>query len=37
MNHVLEFLIHAWQFMGLLQHVQFDNGKQFYAPGRYSR
>jgi len=37
MDHVLEFLIHAWQFMGLPQQVQFDNGKQFYAPGRYNR
>ena len=37
METVLNFLVHAWQHMGLPQHVQFDNGRQFYAPGRYSR
>ena len=34
---VLSFLISAWQHLGLPQHVQFDNGRQFYAPGRYAR
>lgn len=37
MDTVLNFLVHAWQSMGLPQHAQFDNGKQFYASGRYSR
>ena len=37
MDIVLDFLVCAWQRMGLPQHVQFDNGRQFYAPGRYSR
>jgi transposase InsO family protein len=37
METVLNFLVRAWQRMGLPQHVQFDNGRQFYAPRRYSR
>lgn len=37
METVLNFLVRAWQRMGLPQHAQFDNGRQFYAPGRYSR
>lgn len=37
METVLRFLVRAWQRMGLPQHTQFDNGRQFYAPGRYSR
>ena len=37
MDTVLNFLVHAWQTMGIPQHAQFDNGKQFYAPGRYNR
>lgn len=37
MDTVLAFLVRAWQRMGLPQHVQFDNGKQFYGPGRYNR
>jgi hypothetical protein len=37
MNTVLNFLVRAWQAMGIPQHAQFDNGKQFYAPGRYER
>ena len=37
MNTVLEFLIRAWQRMGLPEYVQFDNGKPFYGPGRYNR
>lgn len=36
-DQVLAFLVHAWQHLGLPQHVQFDNGRQFYAPGRYAR
>lgn len=34
---VLSFLVSAWQHLGLPQQVQFDNGRQFYAPGRYAR
>lgn len=37
MEQVLPFLMHAWQHLGLPQQVQFDNGRQFYAPGRYAR
>jgi putative transposase len=37
MDTVLGFLVRAWQQIGLPQHVQFDNGKQFYGSGRYSR
>jgi transposase InsO family protein len=37
MDQVLVFLIHAWQHLGLPRSVQFDNGKQFYGPGRYAR
>jgi putative transposase len=37
MDQVLAFLVHAWQHLGLPQRVQFDNGRQFYAPGRYAR
>jgi len=36
MDTVLHFLVRAWQRMGLPQHAQFDNGRQFYSPGRYS-
>ena len=37
MPQVLPFLVRAWQQLGLPQQVQFDNGRQFYAPGRYAR
>jgi transposase InsO family protein len=37
MDTVLGFLVRAWQRLGLPQHVQFDNGRQFYSPGRYAR
>jgi len=37
MDQVLAFLIHAWQRLGLPHSVQFDNGRQFYGPGRYAR
>lgn len=37
MDQVLVFLIHAWQRLGLPHSVQFDNGRQFYGPGRYAR
>lgn len=37
MQQVLPFLVRAWQQVGLPQQVQFDNGRQFYAPGRYAR
>ena len=36
MDQVLPFLIRAWQQLGLPDHVQFDNGRQFYSPGRYT-
>lgn len=37
MATVLPFLVRAWQHLGLPQAVQFDNGRQFYSPGRYAR
>jgi putative transposase len=37
MDQVLPFLVHAWQHLGLPQQVQFDNGRQFYGSGRWSR
>ena len=37
MEHVLPFLIHAWQRLGLPEHVQFDNGQPFYGWGRWPR
>ena len=37
MEQVLPFLVRAWQHLGLPHYVQFDNGRQFYAPGRYAR
>ncbi len=37
MQQVLPFLVRAWQQLGLPQQVQFDNGRQCYAPGRYAR
>ena len=37
MDQVLTFLVHAWQRLGLPRVVQFDNGRQFYGPGRYAR
>jgi len=37
MTQVLPFLVRAWQRLGLPQQVQFDNGRSFYAPGRYAR
>jgi len=36
MDQVLPFLIRAWQQLGLPDYVQFDNGRQFYSPGRYT-
>jgi putative transposase len=35
MKQVLPFLIRAWQHLGLPDYAQFDNGRQFYSPGRY--
>lgn len=37
MGQVLTFLMHAWQRLGLPEHAQFDNGKQFYGWGRWPR
>ena len=37
MDQVLPFLVRAWQRLGLPQYAQFDNGRQFYAPGLYPR
>jgi hypothetical protein len=37
LEQVLPFLLRAWQHLGLPQQAQFDNGRQFYAPGRYAR
>lgn len=37
MRQVLDFLVHAWQRLGLPQYVQFDNGQQFYGWGRWPR
>ena len=37
MEQILQFLVHAWQRLGLPQYVQFDNGQQFYGWGRWPR
>ncbi len=37
MTQVLQFLVHAWQQLGLPEWAQFDNGRQFYGTGRYPR
>jgi len=37
LEHLLPFLVHAWQHLGLPAQVQFDNGRQFYGGGRWSR
>lgn len=34
---VLEFLVHAWQRLGLPEIVQFDNGREFCGWGRAAR
>lgn len=33
MDTVIEFLIHAWQHLGLPNHLQFDNGREFCGFG----
>jgi transposase InsO family protein len=37
MSTVIEFLIHAWQHLGLPEHVQFDNGREFCGFGQAAR
>jgi putative transposase len=37
LEHLLPFLVHAWQHLGLPEQVQFDNGREFYGGGRWSR
>lgn len=37
LEHLLPFLVHAWQHLGLPEQVQFDNGRAFYGGGRWSR
>lgn len=37
LKHLLPFLMHAWQSLGLPEQVQFDNGRAFYGGGRWSR
>ncbi len=37
LDHLLPFLVHAWQYLGLPEQVQFDNGRSFYGGGRWAR
>jgi putative transposase len=37
MNLVLDFLMHAWQQLGLPEKVQFDNGREFCGFGHAAR
>ncbi|MCP4207675.1 MAG: transposase [Shimia sp.] len=37
MDLVLEFLVHAWQQLGLPEKVQFDNGREFCGFGHAAR
>ena len=37
MDVVLEFLVHAWQHLGLPEKVQFDNGREFCGWGKSAR
>jgi transposase InsO family protein len=37
MEVVLEFLVHAWQHLGLPDKVQFDNGREFCGFGQAAR
>jgi transposase InsO family protein len=37
MDGVLEFLVHAWQHLGLPEKVQFDNGREFCSFGYAAR
>jgi transposase InsO family protein len=36
-DHILTFLVHAWQRLGLPEKVQFDNGREFCGWGRWPR
>jgi putative transposase len=37
MDTILDFVVHAWQQLGLPQHVQFDNGREFCGFGTSAR
>jgi putative transposase len=37
MAGIMTFLVHAWQQLGLPQHVQFDNGREFCGFGPSAR
>lgn len=37
MDNVLEFLVHAWQHLGIPERVQFDNGREFCGFGTAAR
>ena len=37
MDGVLDFLVHAWQHLGLPEQVQFDNGREFCGFGHTAR
>lgn len=37
MEHILTFLVQAWQRLGLPDKVQFDNGREFCGWGRWPR
>ncbi|RKY74993.1 hypothetical protein DRQ00_11320 [candidate division KSB1 bacterium] len=37
MDGVLDFLVHAWQHLGLPEKVQFDNGREFCGFGHAAR
>lgn len=37
MDEILEFLIHAWQHLGIPEYLQFDNGREFCGFGTAAR
>jgi transposase InsO family protein len=37
MDGILDFLVHAWQHLGLPEKVQFDNGREFCGFGHAAR
>jgi transposase InsO family protein len=37
MDGILDFLVHAWQHLGLPEKVQFDNGREFCGFGHTAR
>jgi putative transposase len=37
MDGILDFLVHAWQHLGLPENVQFDNGREFCGFGYSAR